>query len=1366
MIQKPMLNVSSTDDYVTVLSIPDSPTNSMYLNANGYHHVAQPLHSGDSTASTSTQPSNTLSSDSFDGKIKSHSMEFRDSISYGNRVAAGQGLVKVMNFGDQESTPEKPPKSSLIQPNSPSKPRRHIGFDERPKTHYGLLPQSQSESSALGALCRDKAHKSGFFYGFEADNDEVEEVEGVKIQKIVLSKETMGLRTGLSVTGVPQPAAPEKLIAVEVIDIEDGSRIAVDDQLRIEDRITRINGRPVYQMSLPRARIYLHELETQEEPSISFYRPNKPTDSERETPLQYKKISVPQQKGNTSQLHKRLQFTVKKSENGFGFGFASRVSPTDNSNIFLITTVKPEGPAEGILMPGDRILEVNNKELAEKAQPEVVNILRNCPVDSEILFVISRNTDTSDVESLQSNEETRIQIQGLDDGLIILDFKIAVNEKVGAGLGLTIKAKQTRKENGEVVDGGVFVGRILHGSAAFKDGRLKEGDQILGVETVNLLCYKRNSDAVHAFNHTISQMPPSSLYFRLIVGRNNNLNLRLPCKISREQFLDWAKEAEEVAKMRRLGINGNAASGKIQERRDLHTPIRTSSRGSAESHQDVFTGSTDSNKNVAIGSTESNKNYATTSSENHHGGVSEGHVYQSSSNYKMPQSISQPAGFSGSTESVNPRLKEKTNSVDDETASIVSAIPEDAFDRNAAARKSFSEKAPFGMKTPTDFESFKKIAHHRQISAPLVKSATTVEQKPSISSLKRGGSTISRQRRRMIKSEYWKEEVKEAPKTAPTTPVVQRKKSNNFWGIFKKSPKLEKKEIKFDLKEDLSPRSDKENEEEHQQASEKQSRSQSEGPMPTVLPRLRSKSHHERLDKPNEEKAAKDKKEKRKSVFKFLQNKPEPQKSLDEISPNNVEVPEDKMKTLPVYYHQRFASAQEHWMGDSPNQTSAFVRYQHERLSMDPRTIPDPLCHSKSAVLWPQPPHATGYRQSQRFWLVDPYFARQPIYESNLAEPPRGAGPGPAAGDLPTDSSAGKHGGGVEYRSTGTDVRGGTDRGFGSFGAAGKPGPWTRPAGNEGAGVDQRGMAERSGRGEQDSLGHKYQSNASQTVGPIYAEPELSDQHNNFSRQPSGQYTQQPGNCNQSSQTNQPNPNAHPPPPHPVHSRSNSKPTATPPRPPGYAELYPERAPAPDYYRQFNQYFTNGSSPSAKRRDKSRSTTPQPTSTNNTDPTSSIPIQPPYTRPAGLPQFHTTLMWNDFERQTDSEAEPAKGFENAVTTKKKVRTKKTTTSHTSLFYTRKVNKKRKHLDELLRYQRSWSPPIHNGLARVRSCSPPYMSKDQSNERGFRRLNQLQLQELKRQTGSTGCFGGTLPSTYKTSTKLEKPKTLSVFYDDI
>lgn len=142
-------------------------------------------------------------------------------------------------------------------------------------------------------------------------------------------------------------------------------------------------------------------------------------------------------------------------------------------------------------------------------------------------------------------------------------------------------------------------------------------------------------------------MPAGSLYFRLIVGRlideHNESSMNLPWIISREEFLEWARETDSGVQTYR---SGNEEVENVNPRN-----LESEARGS----------------------------------------ISEGRIQ-------------------------GERRESRGNQKADDEVSLASNLPEDPFNRESATRKSFSEKAPFGMKDAAQFENFKKIVHQRQIS--------------------------------------------------------------------------------------------------------------------------------------------------------------------------------------------------------------------------------------------------------------------------------------------------------------------------------------------------------------------------------------------------------------------------------------------------------------------------------------------------------------------------------------------------------------------------------------------------------------------------------------------------------------------------
>ena len=73
---------------------------------------------------------------------------------------------------------------------------------------------------------------------------------------------------------------------------------------------------------------------------------------------------------------------------------------------------------EGTLKPGDRLLEVNEVCVDGMTQSEVVTLLRNAPLDSEVKLVVSRHLTTTataerkaeqSAETMQSPSKKQIQ---------------------------------------------------------------------------------------------------------------------------------------------------------------------------------------------------------------------------------------------------------------------------------------------------------------------------------------------------------------------------------------------------------------------------------------------------------------------------------------------------------------------------------------------------------------------------------------------------------------------------------------------------------------------------------------------------------------------------------------------------------------------------------------------------------------------------------------------------------------------------------------------------------------------------------------------------------------------------------------------
>uniref|UniRef100_A0A914ZUL6 PDZ domain-containing protein n=1 Tax=Parascaris univalens TaxID=6257 RepID=A0A914ZUL6_PARUN len=365
---------------------------------------------------------------------------------------------------------------------------------------------------------------------------------------IVLSDVFVNTSIGIEISPVHDPANNARLLAVEVRQIDDEGRIAADGRIKVGDRLTEINQRPVYQMSISRARTYLHELQSCAHPTFTVDRSLETflaTGGEishrsqtSSSSAQKKPILSALQQANTTAIGITSTVEVVKHTQGFGFTVTGR-DTAKGERLFYIGTVKPGGAAFGVLRAGDRLLEVNGVSTTGLRQNDVVNSLKQLNVGETVKLLISRvGTMTDDAKALTSNtgnaksatsdterdggehetsksEETQKRI-GEEE---ILNLDIALNETGSAGLGVSLKARAVMKPDGTRQDCGIFIKKVLHGGAAFKDGRLRVNDQLIGIEDVDLRSMEKNSEASDAITKCLKAIGPSATSVRLRIAR-------------------------------------------------------------------------------------------------------------------------------------------------------------------------------------------------------------------------------------------------------------------------------------------------------------------------------------------------------------------------------------------------------------------------------------------------------------------------------------------------------------------------------------------------------------------------------------------------------------------------------------------------------------------------------------------------------------------------------------------------------------------------------------------------------------------------------------------------------------------------------
>ncbi len=255
---------------------------------------------------------------------------------------------------------------------------------------------------------------------------------------------------------------------------------------------------------------------------------------------------------NTKKMGKIITVQLVKGPQGLGFKLAARdnCASGEYSPIY-IKNILPKGAAitDGRLQRGDRLIEVDKMDMTKTTLHEAVNILRNTKLGACVELVVSRqilpssNTTTTTItttnEQIQSPIKTSLprEIQNDEADSIsvtntntntnqrrqLLTFEIALNDTGSAGLGVSVKGKTKRMEENDCsVDLGIFIKIVIHGGAAFKDGRLKANDQLININGFSLLG-KSNEEAMLILREAM-QVESKPGHIQLTVSRKCKSN--------------------------------------------------------------------------------------------------------------------------------------------------------------------------------------------------------------------------------------------------------------------------------------------------------------------------------------------------------------------------------------------------------------------------------------------------------------------------------------------------------------------------------------------------------------------------------------------------------------------------------------------------------------------------------------------------------------------------------------------------------------------------------------------------------------------------------------------------------------------------
>ncbi|NWJ02446.1 PAR3L protein, partial [Crypturellus undulatus] len=196
---------------------------------------------------------------------------------------------------------------------------------------------------------------------------------------------------------------------------------------------------------------------------------------------------------------KKIKIDLKKGPEGLGFTVVTRDSSVHGPGPIFVKNILPKGAAvkDGRLQSGDRILEVNGRDITGRTQEELVAMLRSTKQGETVSLLVARQEDAFLPRELKGEPNCSILSPETTEQLT---FEIPLNDSGSAGLGVSLKGNKSRETGADL---GIFIKSIIHGGAAFKDGRLRVNDQLVAVNGESLLG-KSNHEAMETLRRSMS----------------------------------------------------------------------------------------------------------------------------------------------------------------------------------------------------------------------------------------------------------------------------------------------------------------------------------------------------------------------------------------------------------------------------------------------------------------------------------------------------------------------------------------------------------------------------------------------------------------------------------------------------------------------------------------------------------------------------------------------------------------------------------------------------------------------------------------------------------------------------------------------
>ncbi|MGH0121959.1 UNVERIFIED_CONTAM: hypothetical protein FKN15_077440 [Acipenser sinensis] len=216
----------------------------------------------------------------------------------------------------------------------------------------------------------------------------------------------------------------------------------------------------------------------------------------------------------SKKIGKKIKIDLKKGLEGLGFTVVTRDSSVHGPGPILVKNILPRGAAvkDGRMQSGDRILEVNGRDIAGKSQEELVAMLRSTKQGETVSLIVARQEEVFLPRELKGEQDCVIPFQ---EGKEQMMFEVPLNDSGSAGLGVSLKGNKSRETGADL---GIFIKSIIHGGAAYKDGRLRVNDQLIAVNGESLKG-KSNHEAMETLRRSMSMEGNIRGMIQLVVAR-------------------------------------------------------------------------------------------------------------------------------------------------------------------------------------------------------------------------------------------------------------------------------------------------------------------------------------------------------------------------------------------------------------------------------------------------------------------------------------------------------------------------------------------------------------------------------------------------------------------------------------------------------------------------------------------------------------------------------------------------------------------------------------------------------------------------------------------------------------------------------